>query len=914
MAESSVIFSNQLALTRFFCDFEIPGKTALGGVMEDDHLKSKNELLNELAAARKRISELEGASVPDFTHVPGSELFDNHPGVALFIDAENGHVLWANHAACSFYGYSRQEFISLHISDINIMSREESRIPIRQVHEGVRNRFLFTHLKKNGDLCHVEVYAVPMQYDGRQIICSFVRDVAGLPQEEVSIERNAVLQDSILSAMGIVPFYCLQQDDYPPIYIGPSIDAVTGFASQLFYKDPQFWKSRIHPDDRERVAGRFSRLEFTKSTRCEYRWQVADGSYRWFSLSMRLTACGESDEGELCVAGMFWDITERKRTEFALLEREERYRTIADFTYNWEFWIGPEGDFLYVSPSFERVTGYQPQDLKKDPNVLFESIIHPQDREWVRSSIMDGLLSDATLTFDFRIVTRSGDVRWIGHASQPVYDDKGDPLGRRVSNRDITEFKEIVQALRDKNQFIDSILDNSPASVYAKDVDGRYLFGNARFMEYAGKPPHEVMGKTDFGLFPNEVAEQFREGDQRVLGSGEPYFEELDVNFHGQQEYWTSTKFPLLNAEGQILGVCGISLDITDLREAEASLRRLTRAVEQSPVSIAMLDTQGHIIFANPYFSKTSGYMEEDILGRELGFMLDEENSAFYEHIWEQLRMGEDWHGEVRNLTRSGDVLWESTSISPVRNVHDVISHFVVVKDDITERKRLQRLERDVERIVRHDLKSPIMSFIWVPRTLRKQDNITDEQAMLLDDLEQSAHRLLKMVNLSLDIFKMEEGTYQFTPEDLNIVRVIHNVLRDQQRTLASMKVSVDVTLSGSPASENDCLLVRGEELLCHSMLSNLIKNAVEASEPGGRVSVDCASGKKASVTIHNNGVVPKEIRDSFFDKYSTFGKKFGTGLGTYSARLIAETQGGTIEMRCESRQGTDVVVTFLTA
>lgn len=880
--------------------------------MDDDLLKSKEQLVAELAAARERIARLEQAVAPDSAEALGSDVFEHHLDVVLYIDALNGDILWVNQAATRFYGYERGELTTMHISELNIMSREESRVPIQQIRDRVRSRFLFTHQLKSGELRNVEVYSVPIEIEGREMLCAFVRDITDLTESEVSEEVNAAMQDSVLSAMDIVPFYCRTQGSYDPIYVGTSIAKVTGFPPEQYYSEPNFWPGRVHDDDKEKLFGRFQRLSNTGSTRCEYRWRVADGSYRWFSLSMRLAPCDDADGGDpSCAMGLFWDITERKRAERALLRREERYRTLADSTYDWEFWIGPDGEFLYVSPSFERISGYKPEALKKDPSILFDSIVHPMDREMVRSNIMEGLLAEDPLKFDFRIVTKDGDVRWLGHVSQPVYDDKGDPLGRRASNRDVTDLKNAMHVLKEKNQFISSMMDNSPATIYAKDVDGRYLFGNARFMEYAGKPPHEVLGKTDFGLFSNEVAEKFRQGDGYVLSSNEPYFQELDMEHDGKTEHWTSTKFPLLNAEGDVLGICGISLDVTEWREAEASLRRLTRAVEQSPVSIAMTDTEGIIRFINPYFCEASGYDENEVLGQRLGFMLAEKDENYFEATWERLLEGEDWHGEIRNRTKGGDVLWESASISPVRDSQGKITNFVAVKDDITERKRLQRLERDVERIVRHDLKSPIMSFIWVPRTLRKADNVTEEQAVLLNELEQSAHRLLKMVNLSLDIFKMEEGTYQMTPEDLNIIRVIHNVLHDLHKTTRALKVDVEVLMSGRPATERDCLLVRGEELLCHSMMSNLIKNAIEASPPGSVVRVECRSDGDTSILVHNEGEVPQEIKDSFFDKYSTHGKKFGTGLGTYSARLIAETHGGSISMRSGKEGGTRVSVSF---
>ena len=880
--------------------------------MDADSLKQRDALERELTEARARISQLEKQLGPDSSRALVNDAFEHHRDVVLYLDALSGDILWANQAALTFYGYTRQELTSLHISDLNIMDRSEIRLPMQQVRDRTRSRFLFTHRLKGGDLRNVEAYAVPMTIDGREMLCSFIRDLTGLSDVETSVEKNAAMQDQVLSSMNIVPFYCRNQDGYEPIYIGSSIGAVTGFSAKDYYADPEFWPSRIHPEDRAKVFGRFRRLATTRATRCEYRWQIADGSYRWFALSMRLVPCEEmSDNDDPCIAGLFWDINDRKRTEKALIEREERYRTVADFTHDWEFWIGPDGSFLYVSPSFERLTGYKPQELKGDPALLFETIVHPGDRDMVREAIVDGLLSDEALAFDFRIVTRGGDVRWIGHVSQAVYDDKGDPLGRRASNRDITGLKDAMQALRDKNQFINSMMDNSPATIYAKDVDGRYLFANARFMEYAGKPPHEVMGKTDFGLFKNDVAESFRKGDREVLQTGEPFFEEVTMVHEDRLEHWTSTKFPLVNSEGETLGICGISLDVTEWREAEAVLRRMTRAVEQSPVSIAMTDTAGRIILVNPCFCETSGYKEEDVLGRKLGFMLADQDERFYDTVWSRVRDGQDWHGDVRNRTSTGDILWERCSISPVRDKQDLIANFVVVKDDVTERKRLERLEKDVERIVRHDLKSPIMSFIWVPRTLRKAENITDEQRELLGEMEESAHRLLRMINLSLDLFKMEEGTYVFSPEDLNVLRVIQNVLHDLSGTLGKVKVDVAVLVNNRPMADGDCLVVQGDELLCHSMISNLIKNAVEASVAGDVISIQCLQEKETTIAVHNPAIVPKNIREIFFEKYSTSGKKFGTGLGTYSARLIAETQGGRIRMDSSAEAGTTVTVSF---
>ncbi|QJB56139.1 PAS domain-containing sensor histidine kinase [Pseudodesulfovibrio sp. zrk46] len=881
--------------------------------MDNDHTKSTEALEKELAEARARIRELEQRIAPDSAEQLGNDVFEHHRHAVFYLDPSNGDIRWVNLAATELYGYTREEMTSLNVSDINIMPLEEVAPLMKQVRDRQRSRFLFTHRLKDGRLRNVEVYSVPMTLEGRDMLCSFVRDVTDMMDVQTVAEKSEAMQNSVLSSMNLVPFSMRKSGSYELLYIGATVERMTGYPAERYYREPELWLSRIHPDDIGRVGSQFRRLEKEGASRCDFRWQVADDSWRWFSLNMRHAPCEDGNEDCICVMGLCWDITQRKRVEKKLLEREERYRTIADFTHDWEFWLGPEGTFLYVSPSFERMTGYRPEELKADPDLLFNSIIHPMDRDYVHNALIDGLHSTDTLSFDFRIVTRSGEVRWIGHVSQVVYDDKGDPMGRRASNRDITGLKETVQALKDRNKFIDSFMENCPATIYAKDVDGRYLFGNPRFMEYTGRPAHEVLGKTDYGLFRNNIAEQFRSGDTRVVQTGKPFFEEVTLVLESGIEHWTSSKFPLVNAEGRTLGVCGISMDVTKWRETEVSLRQMTHAVEQSPVSIAMLDTAGRIISVNPYFCTKSGYTEKDILGRKLGFLQADEDDL-YDRIWKQVREGRDWHGEIRNRTRSGDILWERCSISSVRDPNGHIVNFVVVKDDITERKRLERLEKDVERIVRHDLKSPIMSFIWVPRSLRKAENITEEQSLMLADMEESAHRLLRMVNLSLDIFKMEEGSYEFSPEDLNIMRVIQNVLRDLAGATRSLKVEINVLRDGTSASDGECMVVRGEELLTHSMLSNLIKNAVEASDKGDTVTVDCRQDKEnTTVRVHNRAEVPEDIRDTFFEKYATSGKKFGTGLGTYSARLIAETQGGFINMKSDAENGTTVEVSFPT-
>ncbi|CAN2043878.1 histidine kinase [Candidatus Magnetomoraceae bacterium gMMP-13] len=220
------------------------------------------------------------------------------------------------------------------------------------------------------------------------------------------------------------------------------------------------------------------------------------------------------------------------------------------------------------------------------------------------------------------------------------------------------------------------------------------------------------------------------------------------------------------------------------------------------------------------------------------------------------------------------------------------------------------RLREDVERITRHDLKTPLNAIIVLPQMMMTHDNIPTDFLEYLKIIEESGLIMLDMINLSLDMFRMEKKMYQIQPVPLNVAQVIRKIVNDTESLAMSKKLSVVILINGKPAGSEVNFSVLGEELLCYSMLANLIKNALEASPEGYKITVELTDEEDMSViSIHNKGTVPRDIRDRFFDKYVTSDKTTGTGLGTYSARLIAETQGGSIDLETSEEKGTTVTV-----
>lgn len=242
------------------------------------------------------------------------------------------------------------------------------------------------------------------------------------------------------------------------IYINRQIIEILGYpATDLFTTNSQFFQNIIHPDDRQRISEHHQNFETAEDgevRELEYRLQHHNGSWRW--LRSRDVIFARNPNGSpRQILGTAVDITEHKQALEALRESEERFRTVANFTYDWEYWIGCEGQLIFMSPSCQRITGYAVDTFLQNSQLL-ETIVHPAERSLVARRLQEEWRQQKPDSMDFRIIHRQGEIRWIAHSSQPVYSSEGNWLGQRVSNRDITERKQAEEQLQ-YSAFYDSL-------------------------------------------------------------------------------------------------------------------------------------------------------------------------------------------------------------------------------------------------------------------------------------------------------------------------------------------------------------------------------------------------------------------------------------------------------------------------
>jgi PAS domain S-box-containing protein len=357
------------------------------------------------------------------------------------------------------------------------------------------------------------------------------------------------------------------------------------------------------------------------------------------------------------------DITERKSAEEKLKKSEELFRTVADFTYDWEHWIGPDGRYIYVSPSCERITGYTADEFLRDSE-LIETITHPDDKVTIMRHTHEDLLSREVHHIDFRIVTRTGNVRWISHFCQPVFSPDGQYLGRRGSSRDITYRKTAEQALRESEERYRSIVNTAHEGIYVLDADGKISFLNRQLAKMLGYSVEEMDGRhlVDF-IDDLTVIETYQE---KLPGKQKKLPHDFRFRHKSNEEFWGMiSSSPIYDNNGKSVGALGMVIDVTERKKAELALKHANDELK------AFIDTVSHDL-KNPIIS-IEGFC--NLLLRKYVDKLDDKGRSHLKIIRASaIRMGH-LVSDLLELSRIGQVVPNLRSVDCCGLVNEVVSN-----------------------------------------------------------------------------------------------------------------------------------------------------------------------------------------------------------------------------------------------
>ncbi|MFO0791447.1 MAG: PAS domain S-box protein [Pirellulales bacterium] len=471
----------------------------------------------------------------------------------------------------------------------------------------------------------------------------------------------------------------------------------------------------IHPDDHEVVQAALARIfeRPWEPQAAEFRYCTKDGDWRYLSsVGKKLAGLpGMPDVSGVIVNSR--DVTSQVLAEKALRESEERFRELTD-NIDEVFWIR-DIDFghriYYVSPAFEKIWGRTCQSLLQDPRVFVESV-HPDDRktlveQWHTAS------TNWRYEAQYRIVRPDGEIRWISDHSFPVYDDRGKVCRCAGVARDITAKCRREDELRK----LMLAIEQSPAAIVITDKRGVIEFVNPKFSEVTGYSAEEVIGMNPRVLKSGTHDDAFYRELWETISAGRIWQGEFSNKKKNGELYWESASVsPVRNQSNEITHYLAVKEDITNKVHDREKLRLQSSALAAAANSIFITNEKGQVTWANAAFCRMSGYALEELLGQTPRIMKSGEHPpSFYKKLWNTILAGDVWSEEVVERRKDGSLYTVHQTITPLKDDHGKIRHFIAVQEDITARKQA---ESKIHQMAYHDVLTGLPNRIQLQQRL----------------------------------------------------------------------------------------------------------------------------------------------------------------------------------------------------
>ncbi|QGY39222.1 PAS domain S-box protein [Pseudodesulfovibrio cashew] len=469
------------------------------------------------------------------------------------------------------------------------------------------------------------------------------------------------------------------------------------------------------------------------------------------------------------------------------------------------------------------------------------------------------------------------------------------------------------------------LVQNAKSIILRIDTAGTITFCNEYAERFFGYGPGQLVGNPLVGtLIPkqSEEGKSLKRHIHRLLHdpSGNLFNEILNTRKNGEMVWVAWANEAVLDRDGCLSEILCVGTDVTDRRLMEEALKqseRQYRLLAENVTDIIMgLDAGRRFTYVSPSDETLRGFMRHDVLSRPITDFLAPQSARVFDEAMDRLveRMG----GEGKPPSTIMDLefqcadettVWLETRFGLLLNEERELIGMQGVGRDISDRKRAEALREDVERMARHDLKTPLGAVVGLPQEVKDQGGLNPTQVVMLDTIQEAGDSMLQLINRSLELYKMESGSYKLRKDIVDVLRVVEFVKSELRNLIRDKGISVGIQVETE--LDEDGFMVLADEPLLKSMLSNLLLNAFQASPPGGSVSVVLCRNGAARISIRNSGEVPMAVRETFFDRYTTASNNGGTGIGTYSARLIARTHGGDIGLDTSVPGETTVTVTL---
>ncbi|MFH0754117.1 MAG: PAS domain S-box protein [Candidatus Omnitrophota bacterium] len=401
----------------------------------------------------------------------------------------------------------------------------------------------------------------------------------------------------------------------------------------------------------------------------------------------------------------FMDITERRKAEHALSVSEDRFRQIAEGTGEFIWEMDGNGLYTYASPMAEKMLGYSPGELV-GKKYFYDSF--PLDNKEKRVEEIFAVVKKKEVFRDLlnMVIHRDGHKVLLSTNAMPVLDGKGALVGYRGVDRDITAAKNTEEALRKRGAYLSSILDNFPYLVWLKDFDGRFLAVNKIFAQACGRSVNDVVGKTDFEIWPKDLAERYCADDVKIIRNRLKTVVEEPIMKNGVVTYFETYKSPILDDQGRVIGTTGFSHDVTDrqkaeraLRESEERHRQIAAAITDYIYTVYIEDGKPVRTNYNAACLAMTGYSADEFRAETLlwiKIVVEEDRSLVSRQIEEifsgQMNVAPIEH---RITHKDGHICWVKNTIVLHHDAQGRLLSYDGLISDITARREAEKVLED---------------------------------------------------------------------------------------------------------------------------------------------------------------------------------------------------------------------------
>ena len=618
------------------------------------------------------------------------------------------------------------------------------------------------------------------------------------------------------------------------------------------------------------------------------------------------------------------------RTEAALRETEEKYRGIFENVMEGIFQTTPHGRYLSANPMLARIYGYRSTEelVATIGDIGHELYVDSRRRdEFIQRIHADGFVT----RFESQVYRRDRSVIWISESAREVRDAQGKLLYYEGTVEDITERKRAEQALLDSEVLYHSLVECLPQNIFRKDRVGRFTFANSRFCQTVGHSLNAIVGKTDYDLFPPELAAKYQLDDHRVM-EAQSTLETIEDHLTPDRGkiFVQVVKNPLYDADGNVIGVQGIFWDVTERRKMEEAIayeRDLLRALlDNIPDSIYFKDRQSRFLRIGHQLARKFGLDDPTAaIGKSDAdfFSPDHAREALEDEDF-ILRTGLPIVGKTEKETwPDGRELWVLTTKMPFRDKAGQIIGTFGVSKDITALKQAEaelahardlavesaNLKAEFLANMSHEIRTPMNCVIGMTGLLL-DTSLSDEQRDFAETIRSSADGLLTIINDILDFSKIEAGKLAVESIPFDLLETVENTIElfaeraEAQGLELVLRTDVDMPR-----------FLKGDPGRIRQVLTNLLGNAIKFTEHGS-VSVQVSRHPSPSdqphfrISVIDTGIgIDTEAQSRLFQAFTqadgSLTRRYGgTGLGLAISQQLVQLMGGHIGLQSAPGSG----------